>query len=87
MNRSNERILEGLGAAKWYEQLANAIILQAITDYRTPPIDHGKIRDDDLMESARDEIERFIRSDWFGILTDLDPEYLIRLLREETYGH
>lgn len=87
MNRSNERILEGLGAAKWYEQLANAIILQAITDYRTPPIDHGKIRDDDLMESARGEIERFIRSDWFGILTSLDPEYLIRLLREETHGY
>lgn len=87
MNKTNERILEGLGAAKWYEQLANAIILQAITDYRTPPIDHGKIRDDDLMESARDEIERFIRSDWFGILTSLDPEYLIRLLREETHGH
>lgn len=87
MNKTNERILEGLGAAKWYEQLANAIILQAITDYRTPPIDHGKIRDDDLMESARDEIERFIRSDWFGILTSLDPEYLIRLLREEINGH
>lgn len=87
MNKTNERILEGLGAAKWYEQLANAIILQAITDYRTPPTDHGKIRDDVMMETARDEIERFIRSDWFGILTSLDPEYLIRLLREETHGH
>lgn len=87
MNRTNERILEGLGAAKWYEQLANAIILQAISDYKAPPIDHGRIRHDDMIESARDEIERFIRSDWFGILTSLDPEYLIRLLREETHGH
>lgn len=87
MNRTNERILEGLGAAKWYEQLANAIILQAISDYKAPPIDHGRIRNDDMIESARDEIERFIRSDWFGILTSLDPEYLIRRLREETHGH
>lgn len=87
MNKTNERILEGLGAAKWYEQLANAIILQAISDYKTPPIDHGRKLDDDMIESARDEIERFIRSDWFGILTSLDPEYLIRLLREETHGH
>ena len=85
MNRTNERILQALGAANWCEELANAIILQAISDYKSPPSDHGRINDD-LIESARDEIERFIRSDWFGILTTLDPEYLIRLLREAAYG-
>lgn len=86
MNRTNERILQALGAANWWEELANAIILQAISDYKTPYGSHGIIHDDDLKETARDEIERFIRSEWFGILTTLDPEYLIRLLREETYG-
>ena len=55
-----------------YEELANAIILQAVKDYRLT---------DDEQELA--EIERFFRSDWFGVLTDVDPEYLIRRLRKE----
>lgn len=71
---------------KWWEELANAIILQAVTDYKTPYDHDGLIHDDELIDLARDEIERFIRSDWFGVLTTLDPEYLIRLLREETHG-
>lgn len=55
-----------------YENLANAIVLQAVKDYR--------LTDDDA-ELA--EIERFFRSDWFGVLTDVNPEYLIRNLRKE----
>ena len=55
-----------------YENLANAIVLQAVKDYRLT---------DDEAELA--EIERFFRSDWFGVLTDVDLEYLIRRLRKE----
>ena len=55
-----------------YENLANAIVLQAVKDYRLT---------DDEAELA--EIERFFRSDWFGVLADVDPEYLIRRLRKE----
>ena len=55
-----------------YENLANAIVLQAVKDYRLT---------DDEAELA--EIERFFRSDWFGVLTDVNPEYLIRNLRKE----
>ena len=55
-----------------YQELANAIVLQAVKDYR--------MTDD---ERELKEIERFFRSDWFGVLTDVDPEYLIRRLRKE----
>ena len=55
-----------------YENLANAIVLQAVKDYRLT---------DDEAELA--EIERFFRSDWFGVLTDVDPEYLISRLQKE----
>lgn len=55
-----------------YENLANAIILQAVKDYRLT---------DDEQELA--EIERFFRSGWFGVLSKVDPEYLIRQLRKE----
>ena len=55
-----------------YEELANAIVLQAVKDYRLT---------DDEAELA--EIERFFRSGWFGVLSQVDPEYLIRKLRKE----
>ena len=55
-----------------YENLANAIVLQAVKDYR--------LTDD---EAELVEIESFFRSDWFGVLTDVDPEYLLRNLRKE----
>ena len=55
-----------------YENLANAIVLQAVKDYR--------LTDD---EREHKEIERFFRSGWFGVLSKVDPEYLIRQLRKE----
>lgn len=55
-----------------YEELANAIVLQAVKDYR--------LHDD---EPTLNEIERFFRSGWFSVLTKLDPECLISKLRKE----
>ena len=55
-----------------YEALANAIILRAVEDYR--------LTDD---ENDLEEIERFFRSEWFGVLTSLDPELLISQLRKQ----
>lgn len=55
-----------------YENLANAIILQAVKDYR--------LTDD---ERELQEIERFFRSGWFGVLSKVDPEFLIKELRKE----
>ncbi len=55
-----------------YEELANAIVLQAVKDYRLH---------DDEQELA--SIERFFRSGWFGVLTSINPEMLISKLRKE----
>lgn len=55
-----------------YEELANAIVLQAVKDYR--------LHDD---ENALTSIERFFRSDWFSTLTSINPEMLITRLRKE----
>lgn len=55
-----------------YENLANAIVLQAVKDYRLH---------DDEQELA--SIERFFRSGWFNTLTSIDPEMLISKLRKE----
>ena len=55
-----------------YQALANAIIEQAVNDYRMT---------DDPDELA--ELEIFFRSPWYGVLTSLDPELLISRLRKE----
>ena len=65
-----------------YERLANAIILQAVTDYRVALKKikaHPKNRD--AINEAL-EIESFFRSGWYSQLTSVDGEYLRRLQEE-----
>ena len=61
-----------------YENLANAIVLQAVKDYR----DSLKPGNQAAMSDAM-ECERFFRSGWYKALTSVDGEYLIQKLREE----
>jgi hypothetical protein len=66
-----------------YEKLANAIILTAVQDYRAAL---KKLKSNPRSRSAMQdamECERFFRSDWYSILTDVSGEYLISKLREE----
>ena len=64
-----------------YENLANAIILQAVRDYRVA-LKCLKVNPRNKTALAdRDEIERFFRSDWFSVLTSVDGEMLIRSLQ------
>ena len=57
------------------ELLANAIILQAVKDYRHT-----------YSPQQRAEIKRFFRSEWFRALTRLDGEMLITRLENERNG-
>ncbi len=66
-----------------YERLANAIILQAVTDYR---VALKKIKANPRNKEAINEalqIEKFFRSGWYSVLTSVDGEYLIKRLQEE----
>lgn len=66
-----------------YERLANAIILQAASDYRR---DLKKLKKNpqnrDVMNGAL-QIEKFFRSPWYQVLTTVDGEFLIQKLRKE----
>jgi len=59
-----------------WQELANAVVLQAVEDFR-------------MSEDPRDleALEQFFRSPWFGALTSLDPEYLITELRKEKMAY
>lgn len=64
-----------------YRNLANAIVKQAADDYfellagiMAVPIPPG---------CNTREIERFFHSDWYDLLCSVDPDYLLRKLREK----
>jgi len=69
-----------------YENLANAIVLDAVKDYRKALKRLKKNSRNSIAASECEEIERFFRSGWFGVLSEVDPEYLINRLKEEVFG-
>ncbi len=66
-----------------YENLANAIILQAVRDYRTTLKCLKRNPCNRDADCKKNEIERFFRSQLFTVLTSVDGELLIRSLHEE----
>ena len=67
-----------------YEALANGIILQAVKHYRRALKCKKKNSASQSAAIDADSIERFFRSGWFSVLTNLDGEVLIQKLKEET---
>lgn len=66
-----------------HEALVNAIIMQAVKDYR---MNLEILSDNSQCPAAMLEkwkILRFFRSKWFKALTDIDPEKLINQLNLE----
>lgn len=66
-----------------YENLANAIILQAVKDYHMALKCLKSNPKNRTARADKDEIERFFRSQWFKVLTSVDGEMLIRSLTME----
>lgn len=66
-----------------YERLANAIILQAVKDWRGAMVRLRKRPNNHDAEWIRNETEKFFLSGWFGVLTKLDGKALLRKLKEE----
>ena len=66
-----------------YNNLANAIILQAVKDYRKALRTFSMNPNNRSAQYERRRIEQFFRSSWFGVLTSIDPEMLIAKLKTE----
>ena len=70
-----------------YQALANAIVELAVKDYKTALKYHYKHPDKSEYAAEVDSLERFFHSGWYGTLTDLDGEYLMKgvqaLVRKE----
>ena len=66
-----------------YQELSNAIVIMAAKDYQHALRIQRRNPDSQAARIKIDEIERFFRSDWYRLLTDVDGEILIKKLREE----
>ncbi len=66
-----------------YENLANAIVLSAVYDYRDALKKLYRSRKNAEAEATKAECERFFRSQWYQTLTSVDGEMLIQKLNEE----
>ena len=70
-----------------YEDLANAIVKEAFRDYQK--ILSALLKDPDdtrkkHLLAAKMRLEDFFYSDWFEVLTDLDPASLVQKVTEKT---
>lgn len=68
-----------------YERLANAVIIQAVKDYRKAYRKYKK-GSGHTAESEIAALERFFRSEWFAGLTDVDGKALLSQIQEMEDG-
>ena len=65
------------------ENLASAIVLCAVQDYRKTLRTLARFPDRREVSKEKSSILEFVRSGWYRTLTSIDPELLIRKLDEE----
>ena len=66
-----------------YEMLAAAVVERAVLDYKEA-MENIRAKYNVLeAQNVIRNLDRFFRSEWFGILSDLDGEDLIELMRRQ----
>lgn len=66
-----------------YEALANAVVLQAVKDWRESAAKLSRGRNNINAQAMKDECERFFLSPYFNLFTELDGEMLLTKLKSE----
>lgn len=66
-----------------YEALGNAVVLQAVKDYRDAAKKLSRGRKNAAAEDTKRECERFFKSGNFNTFTSLDGEVLLSQLEKE----
>ena len=66
-----------------WDELAEAIILRAVEDYRHVNSRLQAKPEDDRLQKRKEEIEEFFRSSWFQVLTDLNGRQLLHQIQVE----
>ena len=67
---------------KLYQDLTNAIVVQAADDYRKA-LDGKSYSKLKTPEGVIEELEKFFHSSWYRMLTKVDGDFLIEQLKRE----
>ena len=67
----------------FYTELANAIIIQAVKDYRKALKTLKRYPRYEPARAMVTEVEEFFHSDWYRTLTSVDADMLITKIRRE----
>lgn len=65
-----------------YKNLAAAIVEKAVIDYRKAIRKVRKYPNNEFALSEKQELERFFRSSWCRMLTDIDGEVIIEKIQQ-----
>lgn len=82
MTYSEEKISRSVTITEAYENLANAIVKQAVVDYKAQLRKLAKKPKDKDAQREAERLEKFFHSGWYEQLTNLDGDWLIRKVRE-----
>jgi len=66
-----------------YRRLANAVVMQAVKDYRRMLEIHRRNPSDETAADELGRLEEFFHSQLFGLMADVSPDYLIKKLKGE----
>lgn len=66
-----------------YEALGNAVVIQAVKDYREAVHKLSRGKKNTIAESTKQECERFVQSPYFNVFTQLDGKALLSQLEKE----
>ena len=66
-----------------YQELANAVVMQAVKDWRSAVRALRKDPNDSEAAEMMEDCESFFCSSWFTALTDADGSYILQKLKEE----
>lgn len=68
-----------------YEALGNAVVLQAVKDYRDAVHKLSRGKKNTIADSTKQECERFFKSPYFNVFTQLDGKALLSQLEKEEF--
>ena len=70
-------------AKKPYEELGNAVVLQAVKDYRDAKVTLKRNHKNDAAKCMKAECERFFKSEYFAVFSAIGGKSLLAQLEKE----
>lgn len=84
-NNARSRGGDSISIREAYQGLANAIVIRAASDYEIDLVvaKRNGVKPGVMLHTSA---EKFLQSEWFQALTNVDGDYIMRGLQRKVYG-